>query len=92
MLLWNKINGGHDIRIGGQIVHSIKATDFATPGTISQKEKAISEAADAEITFTELKTVLHIENLSPLRYTLWLGPQEEKLPAKWWEKTDNADI
>ena len=77
MLLWNKASGGHDIRIGGKIVHGIKAIDFdAAVGSIPQKEKVMAAAIDSKITKVDnrMKVTIKIRSLTPLRYTLHCGP------------------
>jgi hypothetical protein len=85
MIIWDDVNGWHNIKLGGITVAQLKASHVQAVGTTSQVETAIKTTIDSAVSGESLHCYIHIFSKDPVDYSLWLGPDTLEPRSSWWE-------
>lgn len=84
MIIRDKQNNEHFIRIKGKEKMRIKTTDFQIIGTNAQVEAVMKLAIDQKVGLDGYHAYVYVWSKNPLGRRIWLGPTKYK-PAPDWK-------
>ena len=87
MIIWDKENQQHIIRVGQEPYPKLRATNFQIIGTNEEIENTLKGAVDLVIASANYHIYVHIFSKDPVKYILNLCRLHITPEDNWWDLT-----